>query len=203
MKSIRNVVLLKGTSGSGKTYIAEQIIKDLEDMADEVRTFGLGPKDKLGGTAYRSKGGLRTAILGRYESACGGCDAMSWKGAADDIEAAIMELTSEGYDVFFEGLIVATWGVDRMIRVGNLLNTNFTVVHLTTPLETCISSVESRRAARAAAEGKELKPLDPANTASKHKSLQSTTRMQRSRGVQVEELDRASALVRVRALLEL
>lgn len=203
MRSPRNVVLLKGTSGSGKTYIAEQIIAALEAKAVVTNWFGLGPKGKLGGTVYQNEQGLRTAVLGRYESACGGCDSMSWKGAADDIEAKIKELVADGYDVFFEGLIVATWGVDRMIRVGNLLNTDFYVVHLTTPLETCISSVEARRAARAEAEGKELKPLDPANTASKHRSLQSTTRMQRDRGVRVEELGRAEALARVRSLLEL
>lgn len=192
-----NVVLLKGTSGSGKTYIAEQI---LDALGNEDESFALGPKGKLGGYLWKQK---KVAVVGRYNSACGGCDSMSWKGAADDIEATIKSLVEEGYDVFFEGLIVATWGVDRLVRVGKLPDTTFTVVHLTTPLETCISSVESRRAARAAAEGKEVTPLDPSNTAAKHKSLQSTTRMQRSRGVQVEELDRGSALARVRELLAL
>lgn len=197
MKTTRNVVLLKGTSGSGKTYIAEQIMAAL---GPHTGTFDLGPKGKLGGYLWPDK---KVAVLGRYESACGGCDSMSWKGAADDIEAKIAELVEAEYDVFFEGLIVATWGVDRMIRVGNLPKTDFYVVHLTTPLDQCVSSVEARRAARAAAEGKELKPLDPANTASKHRSLQSTTRMQRDRGVRVEELSRSEALARVKALLSL
>jgi shikimate kinase len=197
MKTTRNVVLLKGTSGSGKTYIAEQV---LDRLGSSRETFPLGPKGKVGGYLWPS---VKVAVLGRYESACGGCDSMSWKGAADDIEAKIKELVEQEYDVFFEGLIVATWGVDRMVRVGNLLNTQFTVVHLTTPLEECISSVESRRAARAAAEGKELTPLDPSNTAAKHKSLQSTTKMQRERGVQVEELGRKEALNRVLGLLDL
>jgi ABC-type dipeptide/oligopeptide/nickel transport system ATPase component len=200
MRTNQNVVLLKGTSGSGKTYIAEQVLKALDEKEGLRQTFAIGPKGKVGGYLWKDQ---KVAVIGRYESACGGCDSMSWKGAADDIEDKIVELAEEGYDVFFEGLIVATWGVDRMLRLTANPKINFVVIHLTTPLAECISSVESRRAARAAAEGKEVTPLDPANTASKHRSLQSTTRMQRSRGVHVDELDRAEALARVLGLLTL
>lgn len=195
MKSVRNVVLLKGTSGSGKTYIAEAVLERLRTGLGACETFVLGPKGKLGGYLFTHQ---KVAVIGRYESACGGCDAMSWKGAADDIEAKIAELTAEGYDVFLEGLIVATWGVDRLVRVGNLTNVDFRVLHLTTPLEVCIESIKARRIAAG-----NTSELNTDNTASKHKSLQSTTRMQRSRGVQVEELDRVTALLRTLQLLEL
>lgn len=199
MKTVRNVVLLKGTSGSGKTYIAENLIVRLDTLASDRGTFTLGPKGKLGGYTFQDDGGtLKTAVIGRYESACGGCDAMSWKGAADDIEAKIAELTAEGYDVFLEGLIVGTWGVDRYLRVGALPNVNFTVIHLQTPLEECIGSVRARRL-----NAGNTSEFNTENTAAKHKSLQSTTKMQIERGVQVERLHRAEALSRARALLEL
>jgi hypothetical protein len=196
MKTTRNVVLLKGTSGSGKTYIAEAVLRKLRDsQGDQEHTFAIGPKGKLGGYLFTEQD---VAVIGRYESACGGCDAMSWKGAADDIEAKIAELVADGYDVFLEGLIVGTWGVDRYLRVGQLLNTSLTVIHLETSLEDCITSVRNRRVAAG-----NTAEFNTENTAAKHKSLQSTTRMQLERGVNVERLDRAAALARALELLEL
>lgn len=187
------IIILRGTSGSGKSYIVYQAIAALGPH-DE--TFTLGPKNKLGGYLWH---GPRVAVVGRYETACGGCDAFSWPGAADEIAGRCTELETAGYRVILEGLIVAGWATARLAGLGKGLVT----IHLKTDLKDCLRAVQDRRDARAKAKGTEASPLNPENTTSKHKSLISATKRQRSFGMPVEELDRDAARARVFELLGL
>lgn len=185
------IVLLRGTSGAGKTYVAQQVLKQLGPYTS---TYTLGPKDKLAGYAWPS-----VALLGRYETACGGCDALSWKGASDEIEALALRCAAGGRAVLLEGLIVSNWGDARVQRFGP----SFVILHLTTPLEVCLDAINARRRARADAKGTPYAPVDTDNTTRKHASLLSSSERQARLGVRVEYVDRPAALVRTRELLGL
>lgn len=180
------IILYSGTSGSGKTFIVNRVMERL-GAHDETLTFG--PKRKLGGYVWHAPA---VTIMGRYDATCGGCDSLSWKGASDDIERAVVEQRL-GYSrrVILEGLLVGTWGIPRL---GRLVKSGLIVVHLTTPVEECVASVEARRAARAVVAGKELKPFNPDNTVGKHHGLLSVLPARRAAGIPVECLSRQEAL---------
>ncbi len=186
------IVLLSGTSGSGKTFIVEQLLKALGPH-DE--TLCIGPKKQQGGYVWRARG---VTIMGEYTAACGGCDRISYKGGADDIEYEVIEQYRKGQRVVLEGLLVGTWGVARM---GRMVPAGLINIHLSTPVETCVAAVEKRRAERARKAGKEVTPLNPANTIGKHRGLLSVLPLRRRAGVPVELLDRDAALARVRELV--
>jgi hypothetical protein len=184
------IALLSGTSGSGKTYIVEQIMREL---GPEQSTVALGPRSKPGALVWPG-----VTIMGKYGPACGGCDALSWKGASDDIERVVVSEVERGQKVILEGLLVGTWGVPRLTR---LVPHGLTVIQLATSPEDCVAAVLARRAERARELGKELKELDPSNTLGKHHGLLSVLPRRREAGINVELLSRDAALARVRELL--
>ena len=186
------IVLLSGTSGSGKTYIVERL---LEGLGPHDETLRIGPRAQMGGYVWRTRG---VTVMGEYTAACGGCDRISYKGGSDDIERVVFEQRALDRKVVLEGLLVATWGVARLARLvwGGLI-----VIQLTTPVGTCVGAVDARRLERARAAGKEPKEFNPANTVGKHHGLLSVLPARRAAGVPVEELDRAAALRRVRELV--
>jgi hypothetical protein len=190
-----SVVLIRGTSGSGKTWIAEQVIERCGGLAKSAqRKIGDPKKErekwKTGAYIWRVP---PVTVLGRYDATCGGCDSLSWKGAADAVEAIIHEQVAEGQNVLLEGLMVSSYGVERLKRIPGL-----TVVYLTTPLMECIAGVNKRRKERGA-----KKPLDETNTRAKHHTLTITNKSNRLAGIKVEELSRPEALARVMELLKI
>lgn len=184
------ICLLSGTSGSGKTYIVEQV---LAALGPAERTLPLGPRGRPGALVWPG-----VTVLGRYETACGGCDSLSWKGASDDIERVVAEEATRGRRVLLEGLMVGTWGVPRMCR---LVPLGLVVVQLATSPEVCVEAVGQRRKERAATRGVEATPLDPSNTVGKHAGLLSVLPRRRAAGIPVELLGRDDALARVRELV--
>jgi hypothetical protein len=190
-----SVVLIRGTSGSGKTWIAEQVIAKCGGVAT-AQTVKLGdpikPYEKWKTGAYVWKVPPVT-VMGRYDATCGGCDTLSWKGAADVVEEFVVDQVRQGQSVLLEGLMVSSYGVERLKRIPGL-----TVVYLTTPLETCLDGVNQRRIARGA-----KKPLNEHNTRAKHHTLLVTNKSNKMAGVKVEPLDRPAAHARVMELLGL
>jgi hypothetical protein len=187
------IVILRGTSGSGKTYIVNRLM-DALGAYDETLKFG--PRAVHGGYVWHPHA---LTILGRYETACGGCDSYSWPGAADHIEELARGQTERGHNVLFEGLMISSWGTERLRRLGPAL----IVIHIGTPLEECLAGVQARRDARAAATGRALGPLNPSNTIKKHAALLTSTRKHRREGLRVEMLTRPEALARTTELLGL
>lgn len=180
------IVLVSGTNGAGKTHLVRRIL-DLLPRGDPVAAPAKVVASRHGDVV----------VIGRYDGpACGGCDAFSWKGAADDIEAVAVGAVSAGAKVLLEGVIVSTWGRDRLLRLASL---GLVVVHLTTPLETCIDSVNDRRRVVAASKGKEFVPVKTDNISAKYHGLS----RKKDPGIEVLELDREVAFVRVRELLGL
>ena len=184
------IIMLRGTSGSGKSYIAFRVMDALGDPDDYIN---FGPRNRRGGYIWND----HLTLIGRYETACGGCDGFSWPGCAGEIEALVQLHALSTPHVLLEGLMVSSWGGDRLRRLGP----DLTVIHLSTFLEDCLAAVNARRAARSAALGKDLGPVNPFNTTKKYEGLLTASAKHRREGIRVETLDRTAALARTFELL--
>jgi GTPase SAR1 family protein len=76
------IINIRGTSGSGKSTLVKRY---LDEHNHEPVLGQLGPWKKAKVIGYRCTAwtGLPVYIIGRYETQCGGCDSMSYKGLAD------------------------------------------------------------------------------------------------------------------------
>ena len=175
------IIIVAGTNGSGKTTLMRRLI------------------DALGEPKSQNKMVLewdRTVIVGKYDGPnCGGCDGFSWKGAADDIEQLVVQHHERGQDVLLEGVIVSTWGMERLKR---LAQKGLVVVHLTTPVEVCEASVNERRKVRM---GEKYTPVKPDNLVSKHQGLEKGVEKRRAEGIDVRRFDREAAFAEIRGML--
>lgn len=193
------IVNIRGTSGSGKTTVVTRLMEYWAALPgkeewSQVQMQMAGKTRKVGHDCGR------VFVVGRYDATCGGCDTMSWKGAADDVCALVLARAQE-QRVLFEGLMVSGWGTGRLKDLWEATGRNLHVIQLTTPLEECLASVQARRVARAAAKGEEAKPLNPENTTAKwHGTMRGSDLLIRA-GVPVEKLDREAAFQRARELL--
>lgn len=166
------ILNVRGTNGSGKSTA----VRRLMDQLGKPTVFQIDGKEA--GYRYR-KAGQNVLVLGKYETACGGLDAsFSYPGAADDVIFFLHELAQHGH-VVAEGVVaMGSYGIGRLQKFSEdeAAKSNHVIFALMdTPLETCISRCETRRAEKAAAKGKDPKPLNPANLQSKwdsnHKDL--------------------------------
>lgn len=99
------IMNIRGTSGSGKSTL----VKMLLDTFDHFPVMGrLGDWKKPKCIGYIIPGPPSTFVVGRYETQCGGCDSMSYKGSHEDIEALVREGATKGYNVVFEGLTISS-----------------------------------------------------------------------------------------------
>lgn len=141
---------IRGTSGSGKTWVMREFMRRFSDDWKEV--FWEGRRNPI---AYEAKG---VTVLGSYRATCGGCDGIgSAREVFDTIQA--MFPTAEAITsakIVMEGLLLSE-DVKHSLKLPDLR-----VLFLATPLETCLTQIESRRKAA----GNE-KPLNPANTSNR------------------------------------
>lgn len=160
------VINLRGTSGSGKTYIVKQI------LAHGNWSRWTDSDGKILGYYNESN---RWAIVGSYETPCGGCDTIKTQA---EVKSRIYMLLQWGYNVLFEGLVISTitqgW-LDFANSIKPQANTMF--CYLNTPIETCIQQVRSRRESN----GKSPE-FNTDNTVNRVKSIQSTRDKLRNSG---------------------
>ena len=144
------IIKLHGTSGSGKTTIARELMK----QADLVRTI-LNPASRKP-EAYEVRWLYKNPlfILGPYTTTCGGLDSLS---DVDDHIRLLNEYGDKGH-VFYEGLLGSEY-YGRIGKVSEQFGDRHIFAFLDTPIEVCLERVQARRLARG-----NTKPLNPANT---------------------------------------
>ena len=141
------VIQIRGTSGSGKTWVMKSLLTALGPFKE---VFTEGRRNPL---FYLNSSS--TAILGAYRSACGGCDNI---GSAAAVAELIQNLQEGVYSekpgvIICEGLLLSEdskW---------TLQMNDVRIIYLVTPVETCIQQILNRRA-----EAGNDKPLNESNT---------------------------------------
>jgi len=136
------IIQIRGTSGSGKTTVVNRF-RELSDDWEPV--FQAKRKRPL---YYRR--GSTLALLGHYESPCGGCDTI---GSARQVFDLIKKMEGRFENILCEGLLLS-----EDTKWSSQLE-DLRVLFLTTDLETCLDRVRARR--RAAGNDK---PLSVDNT---------------------------------------
>lgn len=143
------IIQVRGTSGSGKSTVVRGVMTALGGW---VPVCAAGRKRPL----YYLRTGPAVAVLGHYESACGGCDTVGSARAVYELTAAVLRDGSVTH-VLQEGLLLsedAKWTAELARVIAPVR-----VVFLTTPVERCIAQIKARRA-----EAGNDKPLNEANT---------------------------------------
>ncbi|MCK9569147.1 hypothetical protein M0R72_09410 [Candidatus Pacearchaeota archaeon] len=144
------IIQIRGTSGSGKSTAMRKVMHQLSGKWCAVRIPG---RQK---PLYYHHDDI--AILGHYDSPCGGGDTI---GSARAIYDLIQELTTKPcflcqkrfHTILVEGLLLS-----EDVKWSSQLE-NLRVVFLVTPLDQCLEWISNRRKSV----GNE-KPLNPANT---------------------------------------
>lgn len=181
----------RGTSGSGKSHFARQLIALYTPGG--VQSFHKEGRKQPYYYRYDRLGGPSSPlfVLGHYETACGGCDTIN---GYDEMFALARKCAAEG-DVLMEGLLLSA-EANRSIALGREFGDDFQVLLLDTPLGQCIANIQARRAGR----GND-KPVNPKNTESKYKGVKSVCRRLVESGVRVYEGDFDTCFARARAHL--
>lgn len=181
------IINLRGTSGSGKSTIVRKV---MERYASKSRVTEEGRRQPIGYICAR--GARPLAIIGHYETACGGCDTVP---KMEKIYELVRKAHSNGMDVIFEGLLISA-DVNRTAALHEE-GLPLTVIALDTPLDVCIDSVNERRHAR----NPDLPPVKTKNTESKYKGVKKSMERLRAAGVTAIEADRDAALAKCLELL--
>ena len=144
------IIKLHGTSGSGKTTVARELMKN----ADLVRTI-LNPASRKP-EAYEVRWLYKNPlfILGPYTATCGGLDSLS--DVNDHIR--LLHQCAEYGHVFYEGLLGSEY-YGRIGKETEKYGDSHIFAFLDTPIDLCLARVQARRLARG-----NTKPLNPANT---------------------------------------
>lgn len=189
------IINLRGTSGSGKTFIVKKI---MEQYLQKEPHHIPGRKQPIGYTLRDARCNKELPplfVVGHYEGACGGCDNLSQ--GLDYIYGLIKEHSTQGKNVIYEGLIVAS-DVLRCIELMQRDKHELMVIGLNTSLEDCLAGVQARRDARG-----DTRELNPSHTRSKFKALIPQRIRFKDAGVDFRLLNRAEALDACFKFLEL
>lgn len=170
----------RGTSGAGKSHLVRELMKRFGFVKP---VFKEGRKQPI---SYECGNG-KLAVLGHYETACGGCDTISVPGAMDVVYGMVREWHAKGYHVLYEGVIVQddTKRCIQAVKDGLPIQ----VIFLTTPLQDCLAGIQARRDARG-----DVRPLDPTNTANRIPRLAKHAQKLKAYGVPIHSLSREQAL---------
>lgn len=189
------VVKLGGCNGSGKSTLAFALL----DFPHTPFYDDIVPGGKVAGYIIEHPK-ARIRLLGRYETACGGIDALG----NVDIWAALAKKYSADYTVdivFLEGLMsgkvygqLGAWS-ERPEQRGR-----WVYCFMDTPFEVCVERVLARRRAKG-----NLAPFDPERTMrSTFRGVEGAERLARAAGHTVFRLDhRRSTTVMINVILQL
>jgi predicted kinase len=185
------IINIRGTSGSGKSTLVRSITELYE------RKFPAkveGRRQPIGYVFTRPKG-KTLAVIGHYETPCGGCDTITDQ---DEIYRRVRQSHEAGMDVLYEGLLISA-ETRRCIELHRDFPGYLQVVALDTPLDVCLASINERRRAKDPDKG----DVNPKNTESKFKGVQSAVRKLKSESVPADWWSRDGARTFIKLLLGL
>jgi len=148
------IIQIRGTSGSGKTHAMRATMSLLSGGA---AWMGVRTEVRRQPLYYiNNYAAIRklpfTAVLGHYESACGGCDNIGSAARVYEL-LTTLAVANPQWSFLCEGLLLS----EDVKWTSQLPDVR--VIFLTTPLETCIAQIEKRRK-----EAGNEKPLNRKNT---------------------------------------
>lgn len=182
------IIDLRGTHGSGKSWIVHSL------LASEGGGQSLTADGVCLGHLLPS---VDCAVLGRYATACGGCDQIKTQG---EVCRRVRLLSARYAHTLLEGILVShTFArYDSLAKEMEALDRPYTFAFLDTPLDVCIARVRARRIARG-----NLRPLDPRNIVKDWHRIWSRVRAQvRAAGHHVVEIPYLDPLPVVRSLFK-
>lgn len=136
---------LRGTNGTGKSTVAHSIISKSKAVPLELWPRTRRPKPKAYGGTWK---GVPIAILGSYETVCGGMDTITDINDARDL--IIRYASDDNFPiVFYEGLFIShCMGTVAKALDEEGFKDRLIMGYLDTPLEECLRRVHARRAER-------------------------------------------------------
>jgi len=179
---------IRGTSGSGKSTIAFTILNNFphEKVLDSAgKVLGYKVDANLNHPIY---------LVGKYETKCGGCDAINEQQTAADRAVGFWK---EGGHVLMEGLLASAAGPKGAVTKTIQETGKACFAILTTPVETCIERVKARRLARG-----DERPLNEKNTRDKWTQTMSTAKALDKLGYDVRAIDHTNAYEEVMAIFK-
>lgn len=150
------IIKLHGTSGSGKSTLANMLLE--AGACTDLPLMGRRPEGYRVDIATLKK---PLFVLGPYETACGGLDAL---GNADDHIALLLKYGPQGH-VFYEGLLQSGF-YGRIGKASEQFGDDHVFAFLDTPLQTCLDRIVERRKEKG-----NTKPFNPENTVDKFDAI--------------------------------
>lgn len=152
------IINIRGTSGSGKSTLVKRLLDEFPHKPVSFQFSGMKSPRTVGYLIKGYEGDEPDIfVVGRYDTQCGGCDSMSYKGAHDDMERMIREHAALGRSVVFEGLTVSST-LTRWLGVSHDFP-DFWWCFMSTPEDECHKRILERNG------GKEPKHKGPHNLA--------------------------------------
>lgn len=184
------VINVRGTSGSGKSTLVRRIT---ECYQSRERYYEPGRKQPIGYVYHRPEG-RSLAVIGHYETPCGGCDTIP---KMEHIFELVRKSHAAGLDVLFEGLLISA-DVKRTLALHEE-GLPLVVVQLDVDIDTCLDSVNQRRRAKKP----DAPDVNPKNTISKHRGVVKSMEKLREAGVKHYTAGRVAAFNLIRTELGL
>lgn len=178
------IIQFAGTSGSGKSHLMRAFLKQAGEYDPKYL------KDRTAPIAYEFVN-RDLVVLGAYESPTGGCDTIH---DIAQVFGLVRRYYEEGCHVLFEGLFCMNQ--QRGPQLAGEVGKNFAVFQLTTPLATCMASINVRRAERGEAELANKK-----NTIDNYKRAENYCARMRDSGARIIRVSRDEALDKVLEIL--
>lgn len=182
------IVNIRGTHGSGKSTIVRELMARY-NAAPILHGGTRRPR------AYALKVPLFSHLLyvvGPYETACGGCDAIQ---PYADIWPIVEKVAAWGH-VLFEGALVSS-SYGNIGRASELYGDEFVFAFLDTPLRVCLERIAARRRARG-----DDRPVDPRNTETKYNNIVRSRGKIEAAGRNVVTLDHRRAVLQVTGIFK-
>jgi predicted kinase len=185
------VVNIRGTGGAGKSTVVKAVMAQYP-LSQKITVDGR--KQPLGyirqvpaGTPLPEGRQFNSLFVpGHYETPCGGCDTIK---TPDQVYSLIGEAVDRGDDALYEGIIVGD-DTRRAIELHKKLPEGLTVIHMDTPIFTCLTGIQARRDARG-----DARKLNEKNTVDRAKRIKRHCMKLKDAGVQVLRFeDRDEAL---------